>query len=164
MEFTFFWNGPFSQWDSSPFMALDGLMYSCAEQYMMAQKALLFQDKETFKKIMATTHPRDQKKLGRTVKNFNQVIWNTYSTTIVYDGNLLKFSQNPKHWDLLNATGDSILVEASPFDRIWGIGLPEGDRLANNISTWKGQNRLGFILTKVRETIRDENVHGDESK
>ena len=155
-KYTFFWNGPFSQWDESPFMALDGLMYNCAEQFMMGQKALLFQDEETFKKIMTTTNPREQKKLGRQVKNFNPIIWNTMSTLFVYDANLFKFSQNEKHREALLATGDTILVEASPYDKIWGVSLSEDDPRINDMSTWQGQNRLGFILTRIREVIRDE--------
>ena len=156
MKFTFFWHGPFSQWDTSPFMALDGLMYNCCEQYMIAKKALLFQDEETFKKIMATTSPKEQKGLGRLVKNFNQTIWDTMSTLIVTDGNLLKFSQNIKHRQALLDTGDTILVEASPYDAIWGVSLSKDDPLINDMFNWKGQNRLGFILTHIREIIRDE--------
>jgi ribA/ribD-fused uncharacterized protein len=156
MEFTFFWNGPLSQWSTSPFMGIDGLMYNCCEQAMMAQKALLFKDKATFKKIMATTNPKEHKSLGKQVKNFNQIIWDTMSYLIVYDINILKFSQCPKHKEALLATGDTILVEASPSDLIWGIGMCEDDPRAKDMSQWKGQNRLGFILTKVREVIIDE--------
>jgi len=159
MKFTFFWHGPFSQWDTSPFMALDGLMYNTAEQYMMAQKALLFQDEETFKKIMATTSPKEQKALGRIVKNFNPLVWDTMSTLIVYDGNLLKFSQNEKHREALMNTGDTILVEASPYDAIYGVGLAEDNPFIDDMSQWQGQNRLGFVLTKVRETLMDEEAH-----
>jgi len=158
-KFTFFWNGLFSQWSPSPFMALDGLMYNCAEQYMMSQKALLFQDQDTFKKIMSTTNPKEQKALGRSVKNFNSLIWNTYSTMVVYDGNIYKFSQNEKHRQALLDTGDTILVEASPYDSIWGISLGADDPRAQDMSQWKGENRLGFILTKVREVIKDEMAH-----
>lgn len=155
-QFTFFWRGLLSQWSPSPFQTLDGLMYSCAEQYMMAQKAMLFKDEETFKKIMRTTDPKEQKSLGRSVKNFNQLIWDTYSTMIVYDGNIYKFSQNEKHRKALLDTGDSILVEANPYDPIWGIKLSEDNPAAKDMDAWQGENRLGFILTKVREVIRDE--------
>lgn len=158
-RFTLFWDGPFSQWDRSPFIALDGLMYNCCEQYMMANKALLFKDEESFKKIMSTTNPREQKSLGRQVKNFVPLIWDTYSTMVVYDGNLLKFSQNEKHRQALLDTGDTILVEASPYDPIWGIKLREDDPAAKDMEAWQGENRLGFILTKVREVIRDEMAH-----
>lgn len=159
MKFTFFWDGPFSQWDTSPFQTLDGLMYNCAEQYMMAQKAMLFKDEETFKKIMNTTNPKEQKALGRQVKNFIPLIWDTYSTMVVYDGNIYKFSQNEKHRKALLETGDTILVEASPYDPIWGIKLKADDPAAQDMDAWHGENRLGFILTKVREVIKDEMVH-----
>lgn len=164
MKFTFFWQDKYlTQWSTSPFADLSGLMYNCAEQYMMAQKALLFSDGETFKKIMSTTSPREQKDLGRQVKNFNQTIWDTYSTMIVYDANLLKFSQNEKHRETLLNTGDTILVEASPYDRVWGIGLRKEDPRANDMSTWQGQNRLGFILTRCREVIRLEMIQDSNS-
>lgn len=164
MKFTFFWQDKYlTQWSTSPFADLSGLMYNCAEQYMMAQKALLFSDGETFKKIMSTTSPREQKDLGRQVQNFNQTIWDAYSTMIVYDGNLLKFSQNKKHRDVLLNTEGIFLVEASPYDRIWGIGLRKEDPRANDMSTWQGQNRLGFVLTKVRETILDELAQENKS-
>jgi len=158
-KFTFFWKGPISQWSKSPFMALDGLMYNCAEQYMMAQKAMLFKDQDTFKKIMATTDPKEQQSLGRSVKNFNQLIWDTYSTLIVSTGNLLKFSQNEKHRQALLDTGDTILVEASSKDCVWGVGLSEDDPAIQDMATWMGENRLGFILTWCKETIIDEIAH-----
>lgn len=164
MNFTFFWQDKyFTQWSTSPFMDLSGLMYNCAEQYMMAQKALLFSDGETFKKIMSTTSPREQKSLGRRVKNFNQTIWDAYSTMIVYDGNLLKFSQNEKHREELLKSEGIFLVEASPYDRIWGIGLRQDDPRAKDMSQWQGQNRLGFVLTKVRETILAELAQENKS-
>jgi ribA/ribD-fused uncharacterized protein len=142
-------------------MALDGLMYCCAEQAMMAQKAMLFKDQDTFQKIMATTNPKEHQSLGRQVKNFNQLVWDTMSSLIVYDISLLKFSQNEKHRQFLLDTGDTILVEASPFDPIWGISLGVDDPRAQDMSQWKGQNRLGFILTRCREVIKDEIIHQD---
>jgi len=160
-KYTFFWNGPFSQWDASPFMDLNGLMYNCCEQAMMAHKAMTFKDEESFKKIMATTSPREQKALGRKVKNFNPKVWDVMSSLIVYDMNLLKFSQNKKHQEALLKTGDTILVEASPYDKIWGVSMSEDDSRINDMSQWKGQNRLGFILTRVREVLKDEMAHQD---
>lgn len=156
MKFTFFWDGPFSQWSLSPFMDVEGIVYCTAEQYMSGQKALLFNDKETYAKIMSTVNPKEQKALGRQVRNFNEKIWNTLSTAIVYDASILKFSQNKKHLDKLLATGDSILVEASPYDKIWGIALKENDPRALDMAQWQGENRLGFILTRTRDIIRAE--------
>lgn len=159
-KYTFFWQDKyFNQWSSCMFMDVEGIVYNCPEQYMMAQKALLFNDRETYAKIMSSNSPRDQKAMGRLVANFNQKIWDTYSTMIVYDGNLLKFSQNTKFREKLIETKGTILVEASPYDRIWGIGLKEDDPRALNMKTWQGENRLGFVLTKVRDTIISELAH-----
>jgi len=152
-KYTFFWNGPFSQWDASPFMDVEGVLYNCAEQYMMAQKALTFQDQETYAKIMSSSSPRDQKALGRKVKNFNPKVWDCYSTMVVYDASLLKYSQNQNHLKKLLATEGTTLVEASPYDAIWGIKLSADDPRAKTIATWQGENRLGFVLTRVREVI-----------
>jgi ribA/ribD-fused uncharacterized protein len=124
----------------------------------MAQKAMLFGDKDSFVKIMSASSPKEQKKLGRKVKNFNQTIWDTMSTLIVADANILKFSQNEKHRKALLDTGDTILVEASPYDAIWGIKLSAEDPRAKDMSQWQGQNRLGFILTHVRNLILAEEV------
>jgi ribA/ribD-fused uncharacterized protein len=158
-KFTFFWHGPLSQWAQSPFKDQNGNSYNCCEQYMMAEKARIFGDNESLKKIMSTISPKDQKSLGRKVKGFNEKIWNTYSTLVVYEGNLLKFSQNPEFREELIKTQDTILVEASPYDKIWGISLREDDPRALNMETWQGENRLGFILTKIRDNIINKNLH-----
>ena len=155
-KYTFFWNGPFSQWDASPFMDLTGLMYNCCEQAMMAHKAMTFKDEESFKKIMGTTSPREQKALGRKVKNFNPKVWDVMSSLIVYDMNLLKFSQNKKHQEALLKTGDTILVEASPYDVIWGIGLGVDDPKAKDRSQWRGTNWLGEAIMKVRDELEED--------
>jgi len=155
-KYTFFWNGPFSQWDASPFMDVEGVVYNCAEQFMMAQKALTFNDQETYAKIMSVTQPRDQKALGRKVKNFNPKVWDCYSTMVVYDASILKYSQNTEHLQKLIATQGTTLVEASPYDKIWGIALAENDPRAKTMETWQGENRLGFVLTRVRDVIIQE--------
>jgi len=155
VEFTFFWKGLLSQWSHSPFKDKFGVLYSNAEQYMMAQKAKLFKDTESYEKILKAETPSEQKALGRLVKNFNDKIWLSYSTMIVYEGNILKFKQNKIHYDVLMSTKNTILVEASPFDPIWGIKLTENDPRSKDMRTWLGQNRLGFILTKVRDDLRE---------
>jgi ribA/ribD-fused uncharacterized protein len=163
MKFTFFYStgdfetGFFSQWFRSPFQDIEGIIYNTAEQYMMAQKALLFNDKETYSKIMNTKDSREQKNLGKEVKNFNQIIWDGMCSLIVYDGNLFKFSQNPEAANALIKTKGTILVEASPFDKIWGIGLGQNDSRIKDINQWQGKNLLGFVLTKVRDTLIAEN-------
>ena len=92
-KFTFFWNGPFSQWHMQDF-SVNGIRYNCAEQYMMAQKAKIFNDEATLLKIMTAKHPREQKKLGRKVKNFYASKWEVWAKSIVYAGNYNKFKQN----------------------------------------------------------------------
>lgn len=154
-QFTLFWNGPFSQWCDAEF-EVDGVTYNCAEQYMMAEKARLFGDDETLAKIMAAWSPREQKKLGRQVKGFDPDAWNAVSREAVYRGNYAKFTQNPHLLKRLMDTKGTTLVEASPYDRIWGIGLSADDERALDRSQWQGKNWLGETLTKVREALIEE--------
>jgi ribA/ribD-fused uncharacterized protein len=120
---------------------------------MMAQKAVLFQDREALAQIMASDSPRIQKGLGRKVRGFNQSKWDAQAREIVYRGNWAKFTQNPDLQELLLATRGTTLVEASPSDRIWGIGLGEDDPQAGDRKTWRGRNWLGEVLTRVRDDI-----------
>lgn len=151
-EFTFFWQNksPFSQWHRSTFTE-NGKTYTCTEQYMMEQKALLMGDTKTAAKIMSLGYnPREYKALGRRVKPFDAKLWNEKCREIVYQGNLLKFTQNPHLGKQLTATAGTTLVEASPYDTIWGIGLAENDPRAKNRNTWRGTNWLGEVLTNLR--------------
>jgi ribA/ribD-fused uncharacterized protein len=118
---------------------------------MMAQKALLFGDTESFKKILESTNAREMKQLGQKVRNFDQQTWDQHKYDIVKRGNLLKFGQNAEILKNLKETGTKILVEASPFDRIWGIGFTEKEAIAN-IHKW-GQNLLGKALMDVRSEL-----------
>lgn len=153
MEFFFFYKGPFSQWHERSF-EVDDIKYNCAEQYMMHQKALFFKDKSVATLIMAAKHPGDQKALGRAVSPFDETQWNSVARDIVYKGNWHKFSQNPDFLHELNQTGNTTLVEASPTDRIWGIGLGMRDERRLNRQSWRGTNWLGQVLTKVRDDLR----------
>ncbi len=141
----------FSQWYPSVFTE-QGFYYNCAEQYMMAQKAVLFQDKEVWQRIMQATKPYDQKLLGRTVRGFDKDIWERNCKFFVYQGNYLKFTQNPKLLQLLLAIKHDF-VEASPVDQVWGIGLSVNHPHAYDKSKWKGTNWLGEILTKLRNDL-----------
>lgn len=158
-RFTFFWNGPFSQWHRSAFQ-LDGFVYNTAEQYMMAEKARLFGDTAILEKILKADHPRDQKALGRRVACFNETRWNAAAKSVVFKGNRAKFTT---HRDLLAellATKGTTLVEASPLDTIWGIGLAADNPDASDRSKWRGQNWLGEVLTDLRDTLLAEQAAG----
>ena len=154
-EFVFFWNGPFSQWYKSDF-TVAGIQYNCAEQFMMAQKARLFGDSITEGEIMATTNPREQKALGRKVQNFDPAVWELQRFPVVLAASLAKFKQNDRMKQIILATGTKTLVEASPEDNIWGIGMGEDDPLIEDKNNWKGLNLLGYALTCAREVIRAE--------
>ncbi|MBU5353473.1 NADAR family protein [Paenibacillus barcinonensis] len=155
-KFTFFWHtaSPFSQWHPADFI-VNGLQYTSAEQYMMHQKALLFGDQKIAEQIMSTNSASVQKKLGRQVKGFDQTVWEAECQRIVYEGNQAKFTQNEELLAALLATRGTTLVEASPDDRIWGVGLAEENPRIHNRSTWRGTNWLGEILTRLREEIGD---------
>lgn len=153
-KFTFFWSGPFSQWTTSAFV-INGIKYNCAEQFMMHMKALHFGDKKTAAKIMKASHPREQKALGREVNPFNEQEWNNVARDYVFKGNYAKFVQNPDLLKILLDTVGTTLVEASPKDKIWGIGLAEDHPSAKRRETWCGKNWLGETLTKVRQYIID---------
>lgn len=124
---------------------------------MMAGKALLFGDNNIFEEIMNENNPKIIKNLGRKVKNFDENIWKENCLDIVTIGNYLKFKQNPKLQKELLETGDNILAEASPYDKIWGIGLYPNDIKCNDPKEWKGKNLLGRCLMTVRKIIREEN-------
>lgn len=159
-EFEFFWNGPLSQWEESYF-TLDGIEYNCAEQYMMAAKARLFEDESILEDIMDSEEPARQKKLGRLVEDFDKGVWEEDQDNgrprcwnIVWRGNMAKFSQNRHLLKRLLRTDPAVLVEASPFDRIWGIGLAKDNPRARNRENWEGRNWLGEVLTSVRAFLK----------
>lgn len=129
----------------------EGITYSCAEQYMMAKKASLFDDAEIQELIMNANHPRDMQRLGREVRGFDRITWNANAIQIVYQANMYKFLQNNQLLENLVSTRGTVLVEASPYDTIWGIGLDENDPLALNKATWRGLNWLGYTLTSLRD-------------
>ena len=146
-------NGYLSNWYIRNF-TIAGKTYCCVEQYMMEQKALLFNDYEIANQIMAQTDPQEMQKLGRQVENFHQVVWDAYKQLIVYKALLAKFEQNPDLMrDLLN-TKTSTFVECSRSDKVWGIGLGMHDEI-RYIEEWPGQNLLGFTLVQVRAELMD---------
>lgn len=159
-NFQFFWHeydayGVFSQWFDCDFV-IEGICYTNAEQYMMAKKALLAGDLESYTRIMEEKNPAKCKKLGKLVKNLDVQAWDACKEEVVYHANLAKFSQNEKALRYLLSTGDKILAEASPYDTIWGIGLDATHPDATCPEKWKGQNLLGKVLIRVRAELRDQ--------
>lgn len=152
-HYLFFYKGEFSQFFSCNFIE-QGITYNCAEQYMMSKKAVLFKDFYTNEKIMNSNIPYEQKKYGRIVKNFNEKKWNKFKRNIVISGNYLKFSQNPELKEMLMLTKKRKIVECSPTDKIWGIGLDLNNKKIFKSKNWKGTNLLGQCLTKVRKMLR----------
>lgn len=145
----------FSQWYPSPF-EIDNIYYATAEHYMMAEKARLFGDEQILSKILTASSPGLAKSLGRQVNGFIPHIWDEHCSNIVIRGNFAKFSQNPKLTDFILSTKERILVEASPVDKIWGIGLAEDDANIENPLMWKGKNLLGFALMNVRRQLKEK--------
>lgn len=164
LQFVYFWaekptkNGVsetcLSQWYDTAF-EVAGVKYHTAEQYMMAQKALLFNDLVVYGEIMAADNPREYKKLGRKIRNFDGKVWDTKKYEIVVEGNKAKFSQNVELKEFILSTGDAILVEASPYDKIWGIGLYPAQAAKGSVDEWKGLNLLGCALMEVRDWLRE---------
>ena len=153
-DFVFFWKTEevFSQWHPSTFI-VDGIIFKTAEQYMMYHKAIFFGDTESAKKVLETTDPREQKKIGRAVKNFDAVRWAAVAKDVVYAGNKAKFTQNADMLKQLLRNSGKEYVEASPYDNIWGIGIGENDSRIYDKSQWQGTNWLGEILTKLRNEL-----------
>jgi ribA/ribD-fused uncharacterized protein len=147
----------FSQWFHASFV-VDGVHYLTAEHYMMAQKAKLFEDHEAYEAILRSADPREAKQLGRSVQNFVPEIWDEHCSEIVIEGNFHKFSQNPDLLTFILSTSPKILVEASPSDRIWGIGLAKTEPNASNPTKWRGKNLLGFALVEARRRLQAQSL------
>jgi len=160
-EYIFFWGHTqkhegvidkfcFSQWFPAIF-TVEGITYATAEHWMMAKKALLFDDKEQYQQILSTESPDQAKKCGRAVKNFDPEVWSAHAYELVIEGNLHKFSQHQEMGRFLRNTTDAVIVEASPVDKIWGIGTR-----THEISPikWRGTNLLGFALMEVRDRLK----------
>ncbi|AQP51473.1 NADAR family protein [Tessaracoccus flavescens] len=142
-----------SQWYPARF-TVDGVHYTTAEQYMMAGKARRFRDDEVLARILASDSPRQIKQLGRQVRGFVARDWEETRFAIVVEGNVAKFGQNPDLRDFLLDTGDRLIVEASPVDEVWGIGLRATHARARDPRQWRGLNLLGFALMEARSILR----------
>lgn len=170
VKYAFFWGhqpqadasvgaGCFSQWWPSAFSVegvdgVDGVEFATAEHYMMHRKALLFDDAEAAVKVLTVRHPSAAKAVGRTVRGFDEEVWARHRFGIVTDASVAKFSSDAALRAYLLGTGDRVLVEASPRDRIWGIGMGAGNEKASSPARWQGLNLLGFALMQARDALR----------
>ncbi|MEO8404579.1 MAG: NADAR family protein [Chitinophagaceae bacterium] len=164
IKFIFFWGHQptsdesisktcFSQWWIAPF-EVDGITYKTAEHWMMAEKARLFNDTDILQEILNSNTAAEVKKKGRLIKGFDPVKWEQEKFELVVQGNLHKFSSDDKLKEFLLNTNDRVIVEASPVDAIWGIGLAADDPDIQNPSNWKGENLLGYALMEVRDILK----------
>lgn len=154
-KYYFFYKHRLSQWHMVDFYDKNGVKYNCCEQFMMASKALLFNDLESYKKIMATRNQKEQQDFGRAIKNFDQKVWDSQKYGIVKRGNLHRFTQSVPCRELLLSTKGTLLVEASPVDSVWGVKLSADNPLIQDPKNWRGQNLLGKALTEVREILEE---------
>jgi ribA/ribD-fused uncharacterized protein len=163
IDFLFFWGhqprpdgaigpGCLSQWWPAPFTE-DGVTYATAEHWMMAGKARLFDDEQGLAAVLAAASPKDAKGAGRAVRGYSDQAWAAARFDLVVAGNLAKFRQNPDLAEFLSATRRKVLVEASPRDRVWGIGMGASHSDATRPSRWRGTNLLGFALMNVRDQL-----------
>ena len=162
LKYVFFWGHQpgksgvtascFSQWYEAPFV-INGQRYATAEHFMMAEKAVLFGDIAVRARVLESPTPGAAKALGRVVSGFDEAVWVANRFSIVVRANQAKFTQNPELGAFLKQTGSRILVEASPVDNIWGIGLAQDDARAHNPDHWEGLNLLGFALMEIRNNL-----------
>lgn len=159
--FVFFWgdaplefeNRYLSQWWDSPF-SVNGIEYQTAEHFMMAEKARLFADYGTLELIMRSVRPEHAQRLARTVRFFDLRVWEIMREAVVFRGNLAKFQYHTELQKLLLSTDGRVLVESSPVDCIWGIGLSSSDHRAQDPAQWRGLNLLGNVLMRVRGVLK----------
>ena len=143
--------GVLCQWFPSRFTDKEGTVWENMEQYIMAMKAKEFKDNASYDRIRRENNPKTCKAIGREVAHFNDKVWKKKAPMLAYIGNCMKFEQNPALKRVLLSTGDRPLYEASPYDKIWGIGL-DAEQAANwdPKHEFPGTNLLGKALMKVR--------------
>ena len=152
-NYIFFFGSRYSQWAGTPFKEGD-VTYNTAEQYMMYHKAITFGDFDSAEAILKSQDPAEQKRIGRKVKGFEDERWDLVKEAVVYQANLLKFSQNEQIKKVLTVNHkDKMFVEAAPTDRVWGIGLDLGDSRIFNEDLWQGQNLLGIAIKRVQQRL-----------
>ena len=128
--------------------------FATSEHWMMWQKARAMGDWNMVDKILDAPTPRRAKELGAQVAPYDGALWDDVREELVYYGVREKFLQNPELADLLLSTGSALLAEASPHDRVWGVGLTADDPLFGDVAAWKGSNLLGRVCMRVRSDLR----------
>jgi len=161
-NYLFFWDGECSQWYPSNFEEF-GERFNCAEQFMMAAKSKVFVDNKAYNDIMASNDPYEQKTIGRTVHGFNAETWDKVSRDYVTLANYNKFTQDHALAMYLTENADRYFVEASPYDRIWGIGHRENDPLVHDKDNWRGTNWLGECINRARDIIVENRIEEIET-
>ncbi len=161
-NYLFFWSGECSQWYPSNFEEF-GERFNCTEQFMMAAKAKVFNDEAAYQKIMETTQPDQQKFIGRKVRGFDAETWDKVARDYVTLGNYDKFTQDHELAMYLTENVDKWFVEASPYDKIWGIGLRENDPLVHDKDNWLGTNWLGECINRARNIIVEDRIEEIET-
>lgn len=142
--------GPLSQWWTSKF-EVDGVVYNCAEQYMMAAKARLFGDHDSLEAVMSSSSPRDQKTIGRRIAGFDPNVWDAVKVDVVCRANYARARfGDARFLRSLELTIDHKLAEANPIDPVWGIAMAQDDPAALDEKNWAGENLLGKALMEVR--------------
>jgi ribA/ribD-fused uncharacterized protein len=164
LSFFFFWGhrastvGAVGKWCLSQWwpvtFEVDARRYATAEHFMMAEKARMFEDADAERRILSSSDPAEAKRIGRTVRGFDERVWEQHRFAAVVRGNRAKFEQHPELASFLISRGEEVLVEASPNDSVWGIGLRETDGAARDPRRWPGLNLLGFALMDVRQLLR----------
>lgn len=150
-----FYFGPeseYSHWFACSF-TIDGQRFCCVEQYLMYHKAMLFHDSEIGKRILRSADPRRHRYLGRQVAGFNKELWHQHCKRFAFDANDAKFAQNPVLAENLLQTIGKCFAEASPYDRLWGIGLSLKNPGIYHRAQWRGRNWAGEVLEAVRDRM-----------
>ena len=145
-----------SQWYPSK-LIVHGITFPTAEHFMMYRKAMTFEDFKSAEKVLKAKTPKDAKAIGRKVKNFTPDYWDTIKESVVIQGSIQKFNQNLELKNRLLSTGNKVLVEASPYDKVWGIGISQYHLDAVYPNHWRGQNLLGKCLMEARSIIKNVN-------
>lgn len=153
-EYVLFLNSVYSQWYPCQFKDKEENTFKNAEQFMMYHKFKCLEPENAYK-ILEIHNPRLIKQMGRNIIKYDEVKWSNIREQVVTLGNYYKFTQNPNLLDILLEHQNKTIVEASPEDKIWGIGLWENDARCLNRESWLGLNLLGISIMSARNMIQN---------